>query len=287
MEYNNCDHYKKIIKRSKLVVIDFSGTLSLGAVLFGKEKPIRQALKNSGFEALGIDRSETFWNELVIPTWEEGSTTSKGYARALAERAGQFLRSGSSEPGLEAINLAAAHFVNAYFSHSLIDPRWEPSFQFLNNRKDTDTVIATDHYAEATGHIIKEIHKMGLKAASLEKALRQEKFFIANSADLGCYKTSQEFWNKLNQFLDQSCYKQILLIDDFGFNEQEDFYGGKTRALKRQQEICSLLERTFRKSPITFPFFLEQGNVKGNNISKPYLDLIEKAHLFLKNHLYS
>ncbi len=283
--HHNLDNTNNITGRSNLVIFDFSGTLSLGAVLFGKDKTMRQALKNSGFDALGIDNPETFWNDLVIPTWEEGSTTTRGYCRVLAERAEQLLRSGSNKPDREVINKAAFHFVNAYFSYSLIDPSWGSSFQFLNNSKDTDTVIATDHYAEATGHIIKEIQKMGLKAAPLEQALRQEKFFIASSADLGFSKTRQEFWNILKQFLCPGFYKKILLIDDFGFNEQEDFYGGKTKALKRRQKVSSLVENTFTTKPITFSFFLEQASQNGEGLSKSYLDLIEKAHLFLETNL--
>lgn len=286
METGNVDNLKTI-NRSNLIILDFSGTLSLGAILFSKGKIIRQALKNSGFAAHGIDDPETFWNELVIPTWEEGSTTSKGYVRVLAEQTEQFLKSKGGKPDPKFIKLAAAYFVNAYFSYSLIDPRWEPTFQLLNNRKDTNAVIATDHYAEATGHIIKELQKMGINAAPLEQALRQENIFVANSADLGCLKTSPVFWNKLKQFLNTGLYEQIIVIDDFGFNEQEDFYGGKARSLKRRQEVSSLIEKTFTTSPTTFPFFLEQVNSNGNNLSKPYLDLIEKAHLFLKANLHS
>ncbi len=282
---NNQDNTNDTISRPNLVIFDFSGTLSLGTVLFGKEKTMRQALKSSEFEALGIDDPETFWNDLVIPTWEEGSTTTKGYCRVLAERAEQLLRSDSNKPDREVINKAAFHFVNAYFSYSLIDPRWGSSFQFLNNSKDTDTVIATDHYAEATGHIIKEVQKMGLKAAPLEQALRQEKFFVANSADLGWPKTRQEFWNILRQFLGPGFYKKILLIDDFGFNEQEDFYGGKTKALKRRQNVSTLVEEAFTTKPITFSFFLEQASPNGEGLSRSYLDLIKKAHLFLETHL--
>ncbi len=285
MVHNNQGNTNNKTSRPNLVIFDFSGTLSLGAVLFSREKTIRQALKDSGFDALGIDDPETFWNDLVIPTWEEGSTTTKGYIRVLAEQAEQLLRSGSNKPDLETIKKASFHFVNAYFSYSLIDPRWGPSFQFLNNRKDTDTVIATDHYAEATGHIIKEVQKMGLKAAPLEQALRQEKFFVASSADLGWPKTRQEFWNILKQFLGPGFYEQILLIDDFGFNEQEDFYGGKTKALKRRQKVSSLVEEAFTAKPGTFPFFLEQAYPNGEGLSRSYPDLIEKAHLFLETHL--
>jgi len=273
------------IERSTLVIFDFSGTLSLGAVLFAKDKTIRRALKNSGLAGLGLEKPETFWKELVEPTWEEGSTTARGYVEVLTDRLEQYLEPNQNSPGPAVIRQAVSHFVNAYFSYSLIDPRWEPAFKFLSLRRDTDTVIATDHYAEATEHIINELHKIDLKAAPLDQALRQEKFFVVNSADLGCLKSTREFWEILKNFLGTGLYKQILLVDDFGFNEQEDFYGGKTKALKRREKVTAILKAVFQTELRIFSFFLEHSPQNRAGLSRTYLEMIEKADFFLKEHL--
>lgn len=273
------------INRSILVIFDFSGTLSLGAVLFSKDKTIRQALKNSGLAELGIEDPETFWKELVEPTWEEGSTTSKGYIDVLTGRAEKLLSPGPKKPEPAEIRRAASNFVSAYFSYSLVDPRWEPTFQFLNRRKNTDTIIATDHYAEATEHIINELYKINLKAAPLDRALRQERFFVANSADLGCHKSTAAFWAILKEFLGPGLYQDILLVDDFGFNEQDDFYGGKTRALERREKVTAMLKDVFDTEPHTFSFFLDHSLQNGEGLSGAYLELIEKTRTFLETYV--
>ncbi len=285
MKPNSTDFAYKNLERSTLVIFDFSGTLSPGSVLFGKDKTISQALKNSGLSALGIQKPETFWKELVEPTWEEGSTTTMGYVEVLTMRAKQLLCGGKNSPSPKEIREAATHFANAYFSYSLIDPRWEPAFQFLSNRRDTDTVIATDHYAEATEHIINELDKIDLKAAPLDRALRQEKFFVANSANLGCHKSTREFWTILQDYLGPGLYDQILLVDDFGFNEQEDFYGGKSKALDRRTKVTSLLKEVFKIEPHVFPFFIEHSHRNGKGLSRAYLELIESARSFLENQI--
>ncbi len=285
MKENNTGFTPKNIDRSTLVIFDFSGTLSLGAVLFGKDKTIRQALHNSGLDDLGINDLETLWNELVEPTWEEGSTTQRGYVEVLTEQVERYLSKSGHKPEPGKIREAASHFVNSYFSYSLVDPRWAPAFEFLNSRKDTDTVIATDHYAEATGHIINELFKIDLKAAPLDQALRQERFFVATSADLGYHKSTKIFWDILGAFLGPGLYKQILLVDDFGFNEQEDFYGGKTKALDRRKKVTATLKEVFQTTLHTFPFFLEHSHKNSEGLSQSYLELIEKAHLFLKDHI--
>ncbi len=285
MRENSTGFTTKAIDRSTLVIFDFSGTLSLGAVLFGKNKTIRQALNNSGLANMGITDPKTLWNELVEPTWEEGSTTQRGYVEVLTEQVERYLSKNGHEPVPGKIREAVSHFVNAYFSYSLVDPRWAPALEFLNSRKDTDTTIATDHYAEATGHIINELFKIDLKAAPLDQALRQERFFVATSADLGCHKSTKEFWDILGAFLGPGLYKQILLIDDFGFNEQEDFYGGKTKALDRREKVSATLKEVFQTPLHTFPFFLEHSHKNSEGLSQSYLKLIEKAHLFLKDHI--
>jgi hypothetical protein len=51
-----------------LVIFDFSGTLSRGAVLFGKEKNLIRELKQSGLWQIGLNSVDIFWNDVIAPT---------------------------------------------------------------------------------------------------------------------------------------------------------------------------------------------------------------------------
>jgi len=44
---------------------------------------------------------------------------------------------------------------------------------------------------------------------------------VANSADLGVHKADRRFWEILRKRLELDRLRHILLIDDFGVNEQE------------------------------------------------------------------
>ncbi len=61
-----------------LIVFDFSGTLSLTAVEFGKSEKLVPVLEKSGLVKLGVASEAFFWDEIVYPTWVEGSTTGRG-----------------------------------------------------------------------------------------------------------------------------------------------------------------------------------------------------------------
>ena len=70
----------------KLVIFDYSGTLSLESTLFARPDFLMKQLKESGLANLGIESPETFWGEIVNPTWQRGSTTSVGYKKVIGDR---------------------------------------------------------------------------------------------------------------------------------------------------------------------------------------------------------
>ena len=49
---------------------------------------------------------------------------------------------------------AVSRFVDAYFEQSTIDSRWRPLLKKLAADPSVRTVIASDHYAEATDVIV-------------------------------------------------------------------------------------------------------------------------------------
>ena len=103
------------------------GTLSLEAPEFSRSDLLLGELDRSGLTAFGIDHAEIFWEDIVNPTWEEGSTTGVGYipliVRQVERRLHRLSGFNAENPVLYA---AAASFVHAYLDHSVIAPAWCP-----------------------------------------------------------------------------------------------------------------------------------------------------------------
>jgi hypothetical protein len=230
-----------------LLIFDYSGTLSLEAPRFGQPESLLRARAESGLAALGVTSSEIFWEKIVNPTWVEGSTTPAGYKRVMAERiAALRLSPGASA---EEITAAASRFVDRYLDHSRIETDWRPLLERLSETPDVTVIVATDHYAEATGRIISEFAAWGIPAAKIGMATAcssvcepgalpcRRPFLIANSADIGFWKGDAGFWKSLKAALHQDKVTRLLVIDDFGFNEAAgDGYGGEAAKIARRRE---------------------------------------------------
>jgi hypothetical protein len=253
----------------KLIIFDYSGTLSLEAPRFALPESLMRAFAASGLAGLGVTTAEIFWEQIVNPTWIEGSTTPAGYKRVMAERiAALQLAPGASAEEIEA---AASRFVESYLDHSRIDPRWRPLLARLSEHSEIDVIIATDHYAEATGKIIDNLKAWNIPAGGISPSFPSRgreaggalpylhSFFIANSADIGSWKEKIMFWKILKTQLSPDKITRLLVIDDFGFNEEAgDRYGGELAKIARRQVKtgASLLE-VFQVEAEIIPFFLE------------------------------
>jgi len=212
-------------EKVRLVALDFSGTLSLGAARFSRPKNLARALRDSGLSGIGVS-CQNFWTEIINPGWQQGSTTGAGYLQLLMDGASLIAAAGGIAPDPELIRAAASRFTKAYLRRSAIGPQWAPLLCRLDQRaagRDL-TVIATDHYAEATAHIINELAKLGLAAAPALQA-RPGQILVANSADLGARKEDPAFWARLKAAV-PVVFTNVLVVDDFGYNEQRaDSYG--------------------------------------------------------------
>jgi len=163
----------------KLVIFDYSGTLSLEAPRFARPVNLLSALAESGLAKLGVATLEAFWGEIVGPTWTRGSTTTTGYKRVMAERI-EALGLAPDVAGAE-IAEASSRFVDFYLDHSRIDPRWRPMLETLAGNPGACVVIATDHYAEATETIIHNLNSWNIPARKAgEEAEPRFPLFIAN-----------------------------------------------------------------------------------------------------------
>lgn len=249
-----------------LVIFDYSGTLSLEAPRFARTESLMRALTESGLAALGISTPEIFWEGIVAPTWIEGSTTAIGYKKVMAEK---ILALGIAPGKTGSVALAAAsRFVDRYLDHSRIDPGWRPILTELAGNPGATVVIATDHYAEATEAIAGHLGAWDIRAQKAEKGgtapdfLRENRelspLFIANSADIGFWKADRLFWDTLRRTPLPGDIRSLLIIDDFGFNEERgDLYGERERVEARKEMTRNVLREAFETPPAVIPFFLE------------------------------
>jgi hypothetical protein len=201
---------------------------------------------------MGIDSPRVFWEEIVNPTWEEGSLTSVGYTRLIARRAaGHLLRTGRSAAD-QALEEAAGRFVSAYLAASVIDPRWHSLLRRLSASPRILVLIATDHYAEATGAILNHLAACRCRGIALrdlpagEGGPKPGGVVIANSADLGAWKNAPSFWERIQAVLPLEAVRQAFLVEDFGAAEQEgDTYGATERIAGRRQRTLEVMGQVF------------------------------------------
>ncbi len=241
----------------KMILFDYSGTLSLEAPLFAGSDFLMQQLEECGLRAFGIDSPHVFWDKIVNPTWVEGSTKTAGYKKVMLDRIIATLHPDLSVRRRFTLADAVAVFVDHYLSHSRIDARWEPVLRRINADPSVKAVIATDHYAEATGAIINFIGEWKIKAASvIDAAMDTESasFVVANSADIGVHKADPQFWQFLKTNLRLNAIAQILIIDDFGYNEQDaDDYGERHKVKERMKTTIMTLKTVFSAVIEVFP----------------------------------
>jgi hypothetical protein len=272
----------------KLIIFDYSGTLSRDAALFSRPDDLMKHFEESGLMDLGIDNPVMFWEKIVNPTWNEGSTTSTGYKKVMEERLRTILYQNMSIVSCGRISDAVSSFVDSYFDHSRIDRRWEPTLRRLQENPFIRTVIATDHYAEATGNIIKFLHELKIQAIAAKDAFtnHQKAFFIvANSADFGVHKADPRFWEIIKSGLNMADIHRMLIVDDFGGNEQKgDSYGERNNVEARREKTVRMLETAFQSEVQVIPFMIESGDLSQDEI---YETLITGAAAIIERYLAS
>lgn len=260
----------------RLIVFDFSGTLSIEAVRFAAPVRLLEELERSGLAALGVATPAFFWNEIVNPTWHEGSTTAVSYQKVLEKRIGEIFH---HEPILA--TSAVSRFVHAYFEASRIDPRWRPVLARLAADPAVKTVIASDHYAEATDAIRRFLEDIEITAVSPWADRRQPQpgpFLIATSADIGFHKATEPFWTAVKACIEPETVTHILLVDDFGVHEQEgDSYALKGKALSRRLETEAILKKVFSVEVTVFPFMAKDRGPYGMADDDALGELMDRA----------
>ncbi|MBU1744329.1 MAG: hypothetical protein KJ649_05490 [Proteobacteria bacterium] len=268
----------------KLVIFDYSGTISLEAPRFARPATLLSALAESGLAKLGVATPEAFWGEIVGPTWTLGSTTAIGYKRVMAQR----IEALGVAPGVAGAEIAAAssRFVDLYLAHSRIDPLWRPMLEKLAGNPGACVVIATDHYAEATETIIHNLHSWNIPAQKAgEEAEPRFTFFIANSADIGFWKADRRFWEAVKLKFAITAIRSALIIDDFGFNEEQgDSYGKRARVKTRQKETTASLQEIFQASFAVIPFFLRsEERDRQETVAQRIAETVRRINRFLNS----
>jgi hypothetical protein len=268
----------------KLIIFDYSGTLSLESTLFARPDYLMNHLIESGLMDLGISSPDIFWEQIVNPTWLEGSTTTAGYKKVIEDRISAICHKNMSIVSCDKISDAASSFVDSYLSHSRIDWRWQPILIKLGGHPSIRVIIATDHYAEATGYIVKylkEFQVQAIAAKAASAAPDTSPVIVANSADLGVHKNKSRFWAILKAALNISAIRHILLIDDFGSNEQKgDSYGTGEKVEQRKCDTIRLLQGVFSAEVQVVHFMIDD-----NKREKAFGVLIKQTSLILDRYL--
>jgi hypothetical protein len=253
------------MEKEKLILLDYSGTLSISSVHFGRSDVLTEELRRSGLTACGVVSPEIFWSGIVGPTWHEASTTGITYTEAVRRKVL------SLTPGTikdSAVRDAVSRFVESYMAHSRIDPLWVQVLKRIASGFAGTVVIATDHYAEATGYIARYLDEIGIAAVACMNSsydrLPTGAFIIANSADMGAHKSEKKFWEMLASRCAHGGVNNILLVDDFGFNEQEgDAYGIIEAVTARKERTAKLLEEVYSAPVAVFFFGMEESGAHG------------------------
>jgi hypothetical protein len=274
------------VAEEKLVIFDYSGTLSLEAPRFARSENLLEAFSASGLAALGVATPEVFWGRIVGPTWTEGSTTTIGYKRILAERIeslGHATRATIAE-----MAEAASRFVDLYLAHSPIDPLWRPLLERLAGNPAAAVLIATDHYAEATEAIIHCLRSWNIPAQKAQQGadpFPPFPFLIANSADIGFWKEDRRFWEVLKLQLRPETIRSLLFIDDFGFNEEAgDCYGRRVRVAARQAKTLAILREAFHAEMEVITFFLDaEARDRQEALTGQIAETVRRIDLFLES----
>ncbi|MFQ3684596.1 hypothetical protein, partial [Roseiflexus sp.] len=224
--------------------------------------------RQSGLWDAGVT-VERYWNDLVAPTWDIGSTTRTPYAHLMAQHI--------TAPHLSAdeVRRRAERFVQFYLQASVIDPVWRSLFVALRTDEGVTILVATDHYAEATDHIARQIAAMEWCVAALQvdetgKVLQQRvavaggasqssrAVLLASSADLGARKTAPLFWQRVQRGAALQP-QHILVIDDFGANENLlDPYADPASVQRRQAQTIAAICEAFGASVQTHAFVLDR-----------------------------
>lgn len=276
-----------------LIIFDYSGTLSIGSVLFGRPEHLVRELELCGLAEFGVGSLDVFWERIVNPTWQRGSTTPCGYTGVMQEAVEKIQPPPVTPLVRDQIASSVESFVSSYFSHSRIDERWRPLLVKLHREGDLTVAVATDHYAEATGAILRYLAEWRIRAIAAWEAwigFQAGQFLVANSADLGVYKSDPEFWRIIRRDLQLRALRLILVVDDFGFNEEmADRYSDSSECKERKEKTVALLRTVFPEAAIeVIPFFLrDQGDRAASERDEELLfgTLIDRASVDIERHL--
>jgi hypothetical protein len=205
----------------------------------------------------------------------------------LADRLKQVFSWHEDHPAAREATAAVGRLLGSYRRHSTIDPAWRSGIAGILGRGDTDVVVATDHYAEFTEHIVGELRALGLAAAPALEARPDDRVLVANSADLGCHKATPGFWERLKGTQRRATTAAVVVVDDFGLNEQPlDAYAAPAKARERLNDSAEILRRTYAARVLVFPFFLDRGHdASSEALRHRYHALIERAEAFVLSEL--
>ncbi|MCX7815943.1 MAG: hypothetical protein N2317_00325 [Syntrophales bacterium] len=204
-----------------LVIFDFSGTLSVKAVLFSHSARLNEELKRAGLTEFGVSNDVIFWDKIVVPTWHEAVTSGIGYETSMVAQVLSLCAEEPVDVSEERVRSAVERFVRGYMESLTIEEEWYPLLRKLNEDESIFTIVATDHYAEATELIVQHFQRANIRCVPLGKWQEDLgcRFVVANSADIGFQKMDVRYWRTCRALLPCWELERILVIDDFRSHE--------------------------------------------------------------------
>lgn len=261
-----------------LVIFDYSGTLSVEAVLFSHPPRLNEELEKAGLTELGVSSNAIFWEKVVAPTWCEAATSRIGYVKSMVERVISLCDGKAGDIRKEKVRDAVRRFVKSYMGSLTIHEGWYPLLQKLNEDERIFTIIATDHYAEATDAIVKHFRRASINCLPLEQWRENARcrFVVANSADIGFQKVDVRYWRACRELLPFGTLERILVIDDFRSHE---FWQGVSGEVDKSyyERVLKCITEVFPVSIHVFFFNVGPG-ITGDNLSEVKSKIAEVTH---------
>ncbi|ADN01592.1 hypothetical protein [Spirochaeta thermophila] len=229
-----------------LVILDYSGTVSLESVRFGTEERLRKALEESGLAALEVTPS-FLWKQVIETFWDRASKGGITYVESIVRALGTVCEAPEAQR-----EQAARAFVRSYLRASTVDPVWARFLRIAGPH--LPILIATDHYLEAEQAILAHLEDEGIAARPWPDA--SEGCMVACSARIGARKEETTFWEEVRRAYG-SHPRVIHLVDDFGANEAPARRHPLTRRLQGRIERISTALLPLEAREVTIhPFVL-------------------------------
>ncbi|GAB4170684.1 MAG: hypothetical protein Kow00108_04820 [Calditrichia bacterium] len=237
--------------KHSLILIDYSGTLTIGGMNFLKNDQANSLLDWELLNKFQIPDMQTFWEQLITPGWPKGAISDVPYPQLLLEQT-EKLNTILYHQYSETLSRMFKQFCYAYFEAQLPAHQWIPVIKSLNSQPSISVVICSDHYIDAAYYLLRYLREQGITCSFINPNVRHvddHQVFLAFSSLFGHTKEEKAYWHVLNSSL-TFVPSEILIVDDFGANECDlDTFSQPQQVTIRKQQILNHIKDVFAITP--------------------------------------